>query len=32
MVKTIIVSSEGTIIGIGDELIEDTKEPGCSLS
>ncbi len=28
MVKTIIVSSDGTIIGIGDELIEDTKEPG----
>ena len=28
MVKTIVVSSDGTIIGIGDELIEDTKEPG----
>jgi hypothetical protein len=28
MVKTIIVSSDGTIIGIGDELTEDTKEPG----
>lgn len=28
MVKTIIVSSDGIIIGIGDELIEDTKEPG----
>lgn len=28
MVKTIIVSSDRIIIGIGDELIKDTKEPG----